>query len=318
MDTKIIPQVSVIIPNYNHSNYLIKRIESVLNQSYQDFELIILDDCSTDNSREIIEPYKNNKKVSKILFNEKNSSSTFKQWQKGINTANGKYIWIAESDDYADLSFLKEAVKRFTNDPEVGIVYCDSSVVRDKKIETDFYKKYRNSNFKTNRWDFDYLTTGKDEVNNYLIYDCTINNTSAMIFKKNLVDDRLFHNLNLFRYSGDWYFFLYIAQNCKISYISSALNYFRQGTNNFAKGVKSPLNHFRERSVVRYQILKDFPENIDSSKKVFKQLGEEFMFKLFETIKSPSNIGRFYKTCKQLYSFNKKFFFKQLKYSFSK
>ena len=49
------PSVSVIIPNYNHALFLQQRIESVLNQTDQDFELIILDDCSTDYSREIIE-----------------------------------------------------------------------------------------------------------------------------------------------------------------------------------------------------------------------------------------------------------------------
>ena len=49
------PKISVIIPNYNHSLYLKDRIDSVLNQSFQDFELIILDDYSTDNSREVIE-----------------------------------------------------------------------------------------------------------------------------------------------------------------------------------------------------------------------------------------------------------------------
>ena len=59
------PFISIIIPNYNHAPYLTERIESVLNQTYQNFEVIILDDCSTDNSREIIEKYANNPKVVK-------------------------------------------------------------------------------------------------------------------------------------------------------------------------------------------------------------------------------------------------------------
>ena len=53
-----LPLISVIIPNYNHAPYLNKRIDSILNQSVQNFELIILDDCSTDNSREVIESYR--------------------------------------------------------------------------------------------------------------------------------------------------------------------------------------------------------------------------------------------------------------------
>ena len=73
------PNVSVIVPNYNHEQYLQQRIESIVNQTYQDFELILLDDFSTDNSRDILNLYRNHPKVSKIVFNEKNSGSPFKQ-----------------------------------------------------------------------------------------------------------------------------------------------------------------------------------------------------------------------------------------------
>ena len=59
------PTVSVIIPNYNHAPYLKERIDSVLNQTYQDFEVIILDDCSPDNSVEVIEQYRSNPHVSR-------------------------------------------------------------------------------------------------------------------------------------------------------------------------------------------------------------------------------------------------------------
>ena len=81
------PFFSVIIPNYNHSAYLDERIQSILNQSFQDFEIIILDDCSTDNSIEIIEKYRNEPKVSHIILNSQNSGSTFIQWNKGFEYA---------------------------------------------------------------------------------------------------------------------------------------------------------------------------------------------------------------------------------------
>lgn len=79
------PLVSVLIPNYNHSIFLEERIQSVLNQKYQNFEVIILDDCSTDNSKNVIDKYKHNPKISHIIYNEINSGSTFKQWNKGFH-----------------------------------------------------------------------------------------------------------------------------------------------------------------------------------------------------------------------------------------
>jgi len=99
------PTVSVIVPNYNHARYLRRRVDSILAQTYSDFELILLDDCSTDHSREILASYRDNPKV-RVEFNAKNSGTPFKQWNKGVQMARGRYIWIAESDDYADFRFL--------------------------------------------------------------------------------------------------------------------------------------------------------------------------------------------------------------------
>ena len=99
-DTSI--SVSIIVPNYNYACYLNVRIASILNQSYTNYELILLDDASTDNSVEILEKYKDNPHVSHILVNEKNSGSPFQQWAKGISLARGKWIWIAEADDVAE------------------------------------------------------------------------------------------------------------------------------------------------------------------------------------------------------------------------
>ena len=63
------PRVTVVTPNYNHAQYLPKRIDSILAQTFQDFELIILDDASTDSSREIIESYSKNQRA-KAIFNQ--------------------------------------------------------------------------------------------------------------------------------------------------------------------------------------------------------------------------------------------------------
>src|SRR5713226_5897350 len=122
------PKVSVIIPNYNHARFLRKRIESVLEQTYQDFELILLDDYSTDESRTILEQYSSDPRV-RIEFNSANSGSPFKQWNKGVRLACGKYIWIAESDDYADERLLERLVAVLKADPQISFAYCRSRCV---------------------------------------------------------------------------------------------------------------------------------------------------------------------------------------------
>src|ERR1700675_4790198 len=105
------PKVSVIIPNYNHARFLRQRMESVLGQTFQDFEVILLDDCSTDESQSILREYAADPRV-RLEFNEKNSGSTFKQWNKGVRLVRGKYVWMAESDDYAEPQFLEKVVAR--------------------------------------------------------------------------------------------------------------------------------------------------------------------------------------------------------------
>ena len=89
------PLVSIIIPNYNHADYLEERITSILNQTYTNYEIIILDDKSTDNSIEIINKFRDNSHINNIIINEKNSGSPFKQWFKGISLA--KHIAFASA-----------------------------------------------------------------------------------------------------------------------------------------------------------------------------------------------------------------------------
>ena len=120
-------KVSVIIPNYNYQDFIIERIDSVLNQTYPIYELIILDDCSPDNSVEVIEEkIKTITGDTKITFikNEVNSGGVFRQWKKGFDLATGDYVWIAEADDTAESTFVEELMKGF-EDPEVVLSHCE-------------------------------------------------------------------------------------------------------------------------------------------------------------------------------------------------
>jgi glycosyltransferase involved in cell wall biosynthesis len=212
--------ISVIVPNYNHAKFLKERMDSILNQTFQDFELIILDDCSTDNSREIIESYRHLPNVS-IFYNSKNSGSPFKQWKKGIKLAKGKYIWIAESDDFAESTFMEKMFEILNRGN--GLAYCRSSDVDQNGLKkSDFFWA---DGLDENRWKSDFYNLGTDEIKNYLVYRCTIPNASACIFEKELAP--IDCGFDKMRYCGDWLFWIKLLEKTSLGYSAETLNHFR-------------------------------------------------------------------------------------------
>jgi glycosyltransferase involved in cell wall biosynthesis len=219
---------SVIIPNYNHAAYLAERIDSVLSQTYPNFELIILDDCSTDNSREIIESYARHHKTSHIIFSKKNSGSPFLQWIKGIELAKNEWIWIAESDDFADPRFLQEAAKAIQQHDSIGLFYCDGIIwTEEKKSASKKFSDQKNEIFKTKKWDHSYVQDGVKELNECLKFDNTVNNVSGVVFKKHLLTN-ITGNLKAFKYYGDWYLYIQLCAIAGIYYCQQPLNFYRK------------------------------------------------------------------------------------------
>jgi len=212
------PLVSIIIPNYNHARFLDERMQSVLGQTYQNFEVIILDDRSTDNSREVIEKYRSNPKVRKILFNDTNSGSPFRQWKKGMELASGEIVWIAESDDHCEDTFLEKLVKPLlTNDDAFS--FCRSVKVDEDDKEYELCQKTLPDD---RHW-----RDGKAFIREEMLDFSMVLNASSAIFKRELgmkaVDDCLgFHG------SGDWLFFIRLAEMGGVDFVGQKLNFFRQ------------------------------------------------------------------------------------------
>ncbi len=255
------PMVSVIVPNYNYAQYLPDRIESILNQTYQDFELILLDDCSTDNSREVLESYRNNPHVTHIVFNEQNTGSPFHQWIKGVYLAQGKYIWIAEADDLAEKTFLETNIRLLRENPNavaslVGSIFIDSEGNRMSQRanywERCGMKKYREVGHR--------LFDGRFFATHKLYYSCCIQNTSAAIFvRENALKLPNMRFLEM-RNSGDWLFWFQIAMQGEIIEIYQNLNYFRQHNKKASvNGRRSGIIIEEDIEVVQY-MEKEIPE----------------------------------------------------------
>ena len=241
--------VSVIVPNYNHSSYLKQRIDSILNQTYQDFELILLDDCSTDNSREILSEYINHPKVSHCVFNTENSGSTFRQWDKGIELAKGEFIWIAESDDWAEKEFLETVINAFQRNPQVGLVYTGSKLV-DCNGQITFYNDCENSEGEIHY-------KGIQFIRKKLACSNAIWNASMMVFKRyNYPTENKSLFLNM-KYCGDWFFYVLVAEQCNVIEIRKALNNFRVHEQNVSTQAEKSGKSFTEGLIV-YNFLKSY------------------------------------------------------------
>lgn len=232
-ENKKTPLVSVIVPNYNHSAFLNKRLDCIYNQSYKNIEVILMDDCSSDNSREILSEYaKKYPHISKTLFNKTNSGGVFYQWAKGVENAKGEICWIAESDDYCDVNFLEKTIPAF-DDEKVNISYCKYCFVdeKDNKNEAGFYNYIDVLDSK--KWHNNYINDAENEVNTALGIKNTIPNASGAVFRRP-VNNKVFLDKDWYKMKicGDWIFYLHLLKGGKVAYTVEATSYFRFHSNN--------------------------------------------------------------------------------------
>jgi len=226
------PLVTVIIPNYNHSAYLRQRIDSVLAQDYSNYEVVILDDFSTDNSRDIIKEYENRKHIAQLVFNEKNTGSTFQQWNRGLGRAKGKYVWIAESDDVADTSLLSTLVYNLEQYPDSSVAYCHSRLIDAEGNVLSEHNKY-------NPAPIGKVTVYRSDkfLRRLLIFNY-IYNASMAVFRREALAS-VNEDYMKYRYCGDWHFWASICATGSVIEVHDMLNSFRQHPNKVTEQSKN-------------------------------------------------------------------------------
>ena len=246
LDKKNNPLVSVIIPNYNHAPFLRERIDSVINQAYTNLEIIILDDKSTDNSKEIIESYRDNPQISHIVYNEENSGSTFRQWQKGISLANGEWIWIAESDDVAHPDFLARLMAGCLSDTNVVLAFSALNMMDSIAILYILRcRKPINAN----------QSMTARISSNITCCSATTFSMPAQLYSEKDVALKIPETFTSFRGAGDYLFWIEIARQGKIYKDAQVLDYFRQHNLKVTPGCVADGTQFKEtHRIYRYLI----------------------------------------------------------------
>ena len=270
------PTVSVIVPNYNHAQFLPRRLDSILSQTFTDFEVIILDDASGDNSREVIASYLADPRI-RFYPNEKNSGSPFIQWNRGVQLARGKFVWIAESDDYAEAGFLATLVPQLTANPKLGLIYCQSRRVDSLNNERGNLEDWT-ADLDPVRWKTGFLNFGRNECANYLFWKNTVPNASAVLMRKDTylqageapVDMRL---------CGDWMTWVRMLLISDVAFTPLCLNNFRKHdaavreNTNFRK-------QFVEKWAVRSLILCSCNVSAPARRRVAKQMLNELIVRV--------------------------------------
>lgn len=264
--------VSAVIPNYNYKRFLYQRLYSILSQGIKLKEIIILDDCSTDGSKEeidkIVEELKDIIPI-KSVYNETNSGSAFKQWQKGFELAQGDYVWIAEADDYCSKKLLTKLTKPIIKNPDIIISYANTAFI--DTVGNIMVKSIipQIDIMQTGHWDNDYINDGKDEFNNYTYLNCTIANVSSTIIKNNNYQ-KYFKMSGKYKQCGDWLLYANIMQLGKVAYTKDVLNFYRVHGDNVSSVTKKEA-HIKEMKQIHEYYDKTYGLNKTQKKEIQKR-----------------------------------------------
>ncbi|NLZ34562.1 MAG: glycosyltransferase family 2 protein [Clostridiales bacterium] len=206
-------KVTVFVPVYNAEKYIRQTIKSILNQTFKDFELLIIDDGSTDNTLKIINSF-NDDRI-RVLKNEFNMGIPFTR-NRGLKEALGEYLAIMDSDDIATRDRLKLQVEYLDKHKDIGVV------------TSSYYQMYKNINFrKCKKIDNDMY------IKAYLLFDSYVCNPATMIRMSCLGDTK--YNENYFVCEDYDLWVQLCGRGVKFGSITKPLLKYRKGHDNITK-----------------------------------------------------------------------------------
>lgn len=224
--------ISVITASYNYENYIKETIESVINQTYSNWELIIVDDGSRDNSVEVIKSYCEKDARIKLYQHENGVNKGLAETLKlGLSKANGEWVTFLESDDYYMPECLEEKVKVIENNPDVNFIFSEFESFGGKGIDkSDFYKNFKEK-YK------------KSDLSLDLLSQCWICTFSIVMLKKELFSGCDF-NPPVHGFL-DWWLWVQISQKTKFYHLDKKLTMWRIHSDSFSNHTNSEdLNKF--------------------------------------------------------------------------
>jgi glycosyltransferase involved in cell wall biosynthesis len=252
------PQVSVIMPCYNHAGFLRESIESVLGQSYGDLELIITDDCSRDNSMEVIENYRRLDKRIIAIHHERNMGEA-KSRNDALAVCRGDHIGFCDADDVWEKDKLRIQIALLQKGRGNDVIHSDSNIINENSIRTG---ERFSSNYQKGR-----QLSG--DLFQELCDSNFINIPTVLLPKESVKDAGLFEED--FKYLTDWIYWVKVARHYKFFYIDEPLARYRVHEGSTKKDIKG----YSECRIKGYSLIlnrfPDIPMKIKS--RIYYELG---------------------------------------------
>ncbi len=214
------PLLSVCIPTYNGARYVAETISSVLDQSFADFELILVDDCSSDSTKEILKSF-DDERIK--YFENHERLGLVENWNRCIELASGEYICIFHHDDLMLQQNLEQKMGILSNNPKVGFVYSDVMIIDGRGNIL-----YENWYFKTDCAE-DCIVSGLDFFEHLLI-GSNIVCCPGVVARKECYEKVGSFDVRL-PFTADWEMWLRIAQSFDIAYLTQRLIKYREHQN---------------------------------------------------------------------------------------
>lgn len=216
------PLVSIVVTSYNHAEYLDERMQSLLSQTYDNIEINVVDDCSTDKSPEVLAIYQSNPKTH-ITYLQENGGYA-KACNIGVDLSRGDYIMFAECDDFSETEQVEILMKKMLQNPDVGVVFSRSNMVdangfiygSDFDCREKSFRKYCSKD----------VLIPQNMMQKFLLISCVIPNMSAAIIRRKYFDFAGGFD-SRYKACADWDFWCRISNLCDFYYVAKPLNNFR-------------------------------------------------------------------------------------------
>lgn len=208
-------KVSVVIPTYNRANFLSQAIQSVLSQSYSNFELIVVDNASTDNTQEVVSFFSD----SRLQYvRNKENIGMLPNWNKCLELATGDYIYVLGDDDMPHQGFLKTCISILEEHKGVGFVFTHcNKVSEDSQL--------------IRLWGYNFPTpgymSGKDYLLTIIKYGCNITNSSATVIRKSAINKVGFFQDIITKNTFDFNMWIRIASMYDVYFVDDVLVDYR-------------------------------------------------------------------------------------------